>query len=227
MKYEAILFDVDGTLFDFEKAEDNALERVMGHFEIDYDKEYHLKYYKDINAKVWDEFEREQITVEKLKTERFRRFFEGLGMNIDIEEISSRYSDFLSQGAFLLEGAEELVSKLHGKYKLALVTNGLSAIQNIRLKNSPISKYFDTVVISEEVGVAKPNPEILRITFERMGHTNKLKAIIVGDSLKSDIKGGINFGIDTCWFNPRKINNESNIKPTYEINKLYELLEII
>lgn len=227
MKYEVLLFDADETLLDFDKAEEYAVEKVMGHGKIEYDREYHLDHYREVNKEIWDEFERELITPKELKVERFKRLSKRLGIDLDHEDMSKKYLEFLGETGFLIEGAEGLLNKLKGKYKLVLITNGLSAVQNSRLKNSLLEDYFDEIIISEEVGIAKPNPKIFQYTFEKINHKNKDTALMIGDSLKSDIQGGINFGIDTCWYNPKGKDNNTSLKPTYEIKNLNKVMEIL
>jgi len=227
MKYEVVIFDADGVLFDFEKAERYALEKLMKHYKVEYNPEYHLKHYKIINSAVWDEFERELISAETLKTERFRRFFDRMGMVLEPSEVSLTYLDYLSEGSFLLGKPIEVLDKLKDRVRMILITNGLSRVQNGRLKKSNLKVYFEEIIISEEVGYAKPNPEIFRIALEKINYLEKDKVLMVGDSIKSDIQGGINFGIDTCWFNPMNKENRSGIIPTYEIQELIELEKII
>ncbi|OCL26667.1 noncanonical pyrimidine nucleotidase, YjjG family [Orenia metallireducens] len=223
MKYEVILFDADRTLFDFDKAEEHALEQLMNYFEVEYQKEYHLKQYQLINKKLWEELEQELVTPDELKIERFRRLAEELELKIEEQDLSEKYLEFLAEGYFLLKGALKLIKYLHKDYKLAIVTNGLATVQKGRLKASPLKDYFDHLIISEEIGVAKPNPKIFEHTFKEIGHQDKSNVLIVGDSLSSDIQGGINFGIDTCWFNPHNQENLTDLKPTYEISELNEL----
>lgn len=226
MKYEVILFDADGTLFDFDKAEEYALEKALLFFHIDYEKE-HLKHYRDVNKAIWAEFENELITVEDLKTERFRRYFVRVGLELEPIDFSKYYMNYLSEAHFLLEGAMDLLTYLHKKYKLVLITNGLSTIQRSRLKLSSLNQFFDHIVISEEIGISKPNAGIFEHSLKLVHHSNKHTALMVGDNLKSDILGGINFGIDTCWFNPTSTGNTSHIQPTYEIHDLLQLKEIL
>lgn len=227
MKYELIIFDADDTLFDFHKGEEQALIRIKSHYGIDYDQTEYINEYRVINKKVWDEFERELITAEELKIERHRRLFEKLGVSIDPKEFSVKYLDVLSEMAFLFTDAEEILRELNKKYKLVLVTNGLARVQRSRLEKALLMNYFDAIIISEEIGVAKPNVEIFEHAFEKARHKDKSTALIVGDSLKSDIKGGLNYGIDTCWFNPNGKENDTDIKPKYEIKSLKELENII
>jgi len=174
MNYEVIIFDADETLFDFKKSERYALKNTMIEFGIDYDENYHLKVYKDIND--------DRIAV---------------------------------------------IEKLHKNHRLIIITNGLKDVQDNRIRKSVIGGYFDDIVVSDEIEVSKPDPRIFEHTLKNINHTDKTKVLMVGDSLTSDIQGGINFGIDTCWFNSNKIINKSAINPTYEISNLMELKSIV
>lgn len=227
MKYQVIIFDADGTLFDFEKSETEAIKNTSLHFGINYDESYHLNVYKNINTKIWKEFEEGKITQKELKTERFNRFFKEINMELSPEDFALKYMEELSLGSFLFDDSTSLIENLHGKAKLTILTNGLTLVQNGRIKKSTIAKYFDDIVISEEVGCSKPNKEIFEIALKNINHVDKSKVLIVGDSLTSDIKGGINFGIDTCYYNPKGIENNTDIKPTYEIKSLLELESIL
>lgn len=227
MKYEVIIFDADETLFDFRKSEREAFKNAMIEFEIEYDENHHLKIYSEINTAIWKEFEEGLITQEKLKVERFRRLANKLEVNFNEIEFAKAYMKHLANASFLFEDSESLVESLYKDYKLTIVTNGLTDVQNGRIKKSTIAKYFQDVVISEEVKVAKPDPRIFDLALNNLKHTDKSKVLMVGDSLTSDIKGGINAGIDTCWYNPSKTPNTSDIRPTYEISNLNELKDII
>jgi putative hydrolase of the HAD superfamily len=116
---------------------------------------------------------------------------------------------------------------LHGNYKLAIVTNGLKDVQNNRIRKSVIGEYIKDIIISEEVGISKPDPGIFEHAFNNIEQYDKSRVLMVGDSLSSDIQGGINFGIDTCWYNPHKTQNQTQISPSYEISNLMELLSIL
>ena len=227
MKYELVLFDADGTLFDFEKASEEALKNGFQKFEINNWNSETMTIYRKVNKQIWDEFELKLISAADLKAERFRRFFIEISVeNINHKEFSDYYLLFLSQSTDLIEGAEDLVKWCYGKFKLGIITNGLTSVQKPRFNNSILDKYFDHYIISEEIGFAKPNAEIFDYSFEKFDHNDKNSAIIVGDNLTSDIKGGLNYGIDTCWIN-HEWHNENLILPTYEINKLAQLKSIL
>ena len=227
MKYELVLFDADGTLFDFDKASEEALKRAMQLFNIDKWNADTWALYKKVNKQIWNEFELKQISAADLKLERFRRFFSALSVtDVEPKDFSDKYLLFLSQGTYLIDGALELVQWCYGKFRLGIITNGLTNVQKPRFNESVLNKYFEHYIISEEIGFAKPHPEIFDYSFEKFNHTDKKSAIIIGDNLTSDIKGGIDYGIDTCWFNALGANSDSII-PTYEINKLENLKDIL
>ena len=227
MKYKVILFDADETLFDFKKAEREAFKNTMIDFGVDYDESYHFNTYEEINSAIWKELEQGLITQEKLKIERFRRFINKIEMNFDENEVASTYMKYLGEGSFLFEGAIELIEDLSNKYTLSIVTNGLTIVQERRIKKSVIAKYFKDIVISEEVGIAKPHPDIFEHAISNLGEFKKDEILMIGDNLSSDIIGGINYNIDTCWYNPNKIENKSNLSPTYEMADYKEIRNLL
>lgn len=227
MKYEVLLFDADETLFDFKKSEKQAFENSIREFNIDYNENYHLKIYEEINKNIWLEFEQGLITQEKLKVERFKRLSKEINTPFDELEFSKAYIRHLANASFLYEDSVEVIKELSKNYKLAIITNGLKDVQSKRIGQSVIAKYFDTLVISEEVKVSKPNPEIFEIALNNLNFKDKSKVIMIGDSLTSDIQGGINFGIDTCLINFNNTKNSTSIKPTYAVSTLLDLLKIL
>ncbi|WP_461615692.1 YjjG family noncanonical pyrimidine nucleotidase [Clostridium sp. Marseille-QA1073] len=227
MKYEIIIFDADDTLFDFRKSERHAFKNTMVEFNIKYDENYHLKIYSDINTAIWKEFEDRLITQKELKIERFKRLSDKLNINFNEVEFAKSYMKHLSFASFLYDDSMDLIESLHKNYRLSIITNGLTEVQDNRIRKSAIAKYFEDIVISEEVQVSKPDSKIFEIALNNMKYTDKSKVLMVGDSLTSDIQGGINFCIDTCWFNPDKITNKTEMKPNYEISNLMELKDIL
>lgn len=227
MKYEIILFDADETLFDFKKSEREAFKNTIIEFDIEYDESHHLKIYQEINTVIWRELEQGLITQKELKVERFKRLSDRLNANFDAIEFSKAYIKHLANASFLFDDSAALVESLCRDYKLTIVTNGLTDVQHHRIGKSPIGKYFEDVIVSEEVQVSKPDPRIFDAALKNGKYTEKSKVLMVGDSLTSDIQGGINFGIDTCWYNPDKKTNNTKIKPTYEISTLMELKNIL
>jgi 2-haloacid dehalogenase len=226
VKYEWLLFDADGTLFDYEKAEGTSLESTLEEFGVTYEPGYRDTY-RRINAAIWRQFEQGRISQERLRTRRFELLFEALQVEGDAESFSVRYLRNLAEGSELMEGAEEVVRRLEGQVGLMIITNGLADVQRPRFARSAIGDCFADLVISEEVGTAKPNGRIFDIAFERMQFPRHEQVLIIGDSLSSDIRGGNNYGIDTCWFNPRREPGSREIEPTYEIAALDELLSVV
>ena len=225
-KYDWLLFDADGTLFDFARAEALALEGTFRDMAIPFDPGY-WPIYNEINRQVWVDFENGQITAEALRWMRFKRLFEKLGLAADAENFSACYLSNLAQVPDLLPGALDLIQRLRGKYHLALITNGLKDVQRPRLAHSALANDFEVVAISEEMGVAKPDPLYFTALFENLGWPNKTRVLVIGDSLSSDIQGGRNYGLDTCWFNPSCQDGSLAIQPTYEIHRLDDLLSIL
>ena len=146
---------------------------------------------------------------------------------LNLTRFGAAYIQNLGQGAYLIEGAERVIKSLLGRVGLVLITNGLKDVQRSRLARSTIGDCFSAVVISEEVGAAKPDPRIFQAAFERMGNPKKEEVLIVGDSLSSDIKGGNAYGIDTCWFNPARLVCDQDVEIQYEIRHLDELWDIL
>lgn len=226
-KYKVVLFDADDTLFDFKKSETHAFMTTLTEYEDNYDENIHLKAYHRINTLIWKEFEMGEITQKDLKVERFRRLRDALGLTFSPDEFAEKYMHHLSQASFVYPEAEALMEKLQGKYKMAIITNGLTQVQKRRIRNAPFARYFQEVIISEEIGISKPNPEIFIHTLEKLDHKDTESVLMIGDSLTSDIKGGEKSGIDTCWYNPEGKENHTSINPTFEIRTLLDLLDIL
>ncbi len=225
MRYTWLLFDADGTLFDYNQAETHALRLTFEHFGYAFQPAYSAAY-REINRQIWLDFEQGEIDQVTLRTRRFENLFEAVEIQLDAHAFSARYLANLSNRTDLIDGAEALVQTVAQTHNLAIITNGLADVQWPRFKQSTIYPYFQTVIISEEVGAAKPNPQIFDVAFARMNHPAKSEVLIIGDSLTSDIQGGINYGIDTCWLNIDEKAN-GNLSPTYEIKTLTELARFL
>ena len=225
-RYELVFIDLDETLLDFYQAEKQALRLSFGQFGLEYSERAVLEY-EEINAGVWRKLEQGGIDQETLKVERFRLLFERMHAEADPAAFSAAYLQEPGKGVFLLPGAEETCAYLRGRYMLVAVTNGIKDVQRARIHGSPLEQYFSALIISEEAGSSKPSPAIFEHACAGLGFTDKAAMIMVGDSLSSDIRGGINFGIDTCWFNPGSKANDSGLQPTYEIKALPELKTLL
>ena len=217
-----VLFDVDDTLLDFGKAEAAAIRKTFERIGIPVTDEL-IRRYSEINAQQWSRFEKGEITREKLLTERFDILFSELGINVPSEMAQASYEYLLGIGHYFVDGAEELLEALKDKYELYIVSNGNASVQDRRLKRAGIIPYFNDIFISERVGFNKPSAEFFEACFERIPGFEKDKAVIVGDRLSSDILGGINAGVKTCWFNPRGDAPNPDIPADYEIKHLSEL----
>ena len=224
-----VLLDLDDTLLDFHKAESIAIARTFIHLGIQ-PEEALIRRYSEINLEQWKRLERCEITREQVLVGRFQILFDELGLNCSSREAKNAYENFLSQGHFFIPGAEKLLETLRGKYRLFLCSNGTAVVQEGRLKSAGIGPYFEKIFISEELGFNKPSPEYFARCFARIPDFARDRTIMIGDSLTSDILGGINAGIRTCWFNPQGRPSREDIMPDYEIVKLEqvpELLEIV
>jgi 2-haloacid dehalogenase len=224
--YKWLLLDADGTLFDYDRAETGALLATFREMGIAAAPGY-AETYRQINGQIWLDFEAGKISSQALRSERFRRLFQAVHVDADPHVFGERYLVHLGDQSQLIVGAEDLVRSLYGKVGLVLITNGLQDVQRSRLSQSTIARYLTDVVISEEVGAAKPDSQIFDAAFAKMGYPPKNEVLIVGDSLTSDIKGGSDYGIDTCWFNPRRLSRSLDVRIRYEIHELSALFEIV
>lgn len=226
MDYEIIFFDVDDTLLDFGVTEKNALHNTFMEFGFPTGLVDYRTSYKEMSKGLWEDLEQGRTTLAELAVERFRRLFLAHELDIDADAFGKAYLGYLGQETHLIEGAVELCNRLDD-YRLAIITNGFAAVQKARIGNSPLRHTFEHIIISEEVGIQKPDKGIFDYAFSKLGITDKTKVLMVGDSLTSDMQGGINYGIATCWFNPQGKPNHLGSKPTYEIRELVDLLEIV
>ncbi len=219
-----ILFDVDDTLLDFHASEAVCLPRALEAIGVSVSEKM-LQRYKEINRSLWDMFERKEIVKEDILPKRFNMLFKEFSIDKDGASAQAIYERELGKSCFYIDGCIPLLENLYGKYKLYLVTNGTNAVQEPRLKKSGINKYFDGIFVSELFGCEKPSREFFDKVFASIGEISKEETIIVGDSLSSDILGGVNYGLLTCHFNPKNISG--SIKADYEIQHLSELPELL
>ncbi len=224
-QYSWILFDADSTLFDYQRAEVAALTRAFSQAGLSFRDDY-LAAYRQVNYQIWMELERGEISREALKVERFERVFAAIGLATDTAVFSDHYLANLAQGSYLIDGAEDTIRRLIGRVGLVLITNGLAAVQRPRLAGSALAGQFEHVVISEEVGAVKPDPAIFDATFSLMGDPGRDEVLIVGDSLTSDIKGGSDYGIDTCWYNPKGEVCALDLTIRYDVREITEVVTI-
>jgi YjjG family noncanonical pyrimidine nucleotidase len=226
MKYKTILFDADGTLFDFLHSEASAIRKTMTTFNIEPDDEK-VNTYSVINDGLWKMLERGEIEKKVLLYRRFELFCEHYGFECDAKEMARTYMNELSENAYLYEGAEDLCKSLSSQFDLYIVTNGVEFIQKRRFAKSGLAPYFKGVFISGVIGYEKPAVEYFETVAKEIPSFDKSRAIIVGDSLSSDIKGGIAYGIDTLWYNPQSKPLPSEMQITsvvHSFNEIYSFL---
>ncbi len=228
MPYEWLLFDADNTLFDYEAAERQALARSFEQAELPYGPDVLVRY-QQINAQLWRDFENGETTVERVKVDRFAQLLSTLPVAEPPApaNFSARYLLNLGDCTHLIPDAEFVLQQAGRRAHLALITNGLAAVQRSRLAKSGLADYFEAVIISEEVGVAKPDPRYFEIAFEQMGYPPKELALVIGDSLTSDMRGANLYGVDACWFNPDGRLRDPDVEVRYEIHRLRDLLGLI
>ena len=217
-----VLFDLDDTLFDFHKAEKIALTKTLVHFGIDPTEET-LALYSTINAAHWKRLELGEISREEVKVGRYRELFKTIGVECEPVKATAYYESMLAIGHYFMPGAPELLEELYRKYRLYIVSNGTAKVQEGRIGSSGIAKYMDGIFISQILGANKPDKQFFDICFAEIPDFSLSETVIIGDSLSSDIKGGINAGITTVWFNPKGIENDNDIKPDYTIKELSEV----
>lgn len=231
---KVILWDVDGTLLDFEAAEKAAINQCFASHEMGECTEEMLKRYSAINKKYWQALERGELAKPEVLVGRFREFFAAEGLPIEkAESFNQEYQIRLGDTVVFCDNAFELVQKYKGRVKQYAVTNGTKVAQDRKLKNSRLDALFDGIFISDVLGVEKPNIGFFDRVFASIGAYAKDEILIVGDSLTSDIRGGNNAGILTCWYNPKKMDNTKdmqrmyNVRVDFEIANLWEIEQIL
>ncbi len=223
-KYKSIFFDADDTLFDYPQAERAALSACLDEFRITHEAEAFIAAYRRHNHDVWMEFERGETDQATLRVERFRRLAVELGIaGLPLDRVSSFYLETLSGQSQLLPGALELVQELAKRFPLALITNGIASVQNQRFAASPITPYFRSIIISEEVGIAKPDPRIFTPALEAIGVAPG-EVLYVGDSVSSDMAAARNAGMDFCWVNPHGAPIPEGHAPVFIITSIANFL---
>lgn len=225
MHYQNLLFDVDDTLLDFKAAEDQALKRLFDDMGVPLTPE--IKHaYQTMNQGFWREYELGQLTRQELLDTRFHKFFSQYDKVVDGPAVEECYRQYLNEGHELYEDSLSVVKQLAPDYDLYIVTNGVGTTQRQRLQESGLAPYFKEVFISEELGINKPMKGFFDQVFAAIPNFSSTNTVIIGDSLTSDIKGGVNAGIDTIWLNPQQAAT-TEIKPTYQIQHLNQLLGLL
>lgn len=226
MPYRIALFDADNTLLDFTRAEHDALCACLAARGLPHDEDT-VAAYSAINDGHWKRLELGLTTRDRLKVERFGDFFASIGYNGDPVQMARDYESTLGQQTCLLDGALELIQALHGKCELYIVTNGITAVQQSRFGRCALAPYFDKCFISEQMGCAKPEKRFFDLVAASIPNFDPKEALVIGDSLSSDIRGGINAGLDTCWFNPKGKAAPADMEITYTVGRLADIEAIL
>lgn len=226
-KYYCILFDADNTLLDFDAAERKALAETLTEYGLEPSSETVQKY-REINEGLWRQLEKGQIRRDKLVSERFTRFLKEIGAAGNGAEMNRFYLDKLASHPDLMPGnVLDVLRELAEVATLAIVTNGFDRVQGRRVKESGVAEWMEEVFVSERLESEKPNRKIFDAALRTLGVENREHVLVVGDSLTSDIQGGANAGLDTCWFNRDHQENPGLVSPTYEIDTLEQLYPIV
>ncbi|QBP40271.1 YjjG family noncanonical pyrimidine nucleotidase [Paenisporosarcina antarctica] len=226
MKYDVLLFDLDDTLFDFSETEKHALDNSFHAFGLPNGLVDYRASYKGISKGLWNDLENGLVTLSELKVERFKRLFLQHQLTVNPEDFGQTYIENLGKEVHVIDGVEDMLKNL-SSCRLVILTNGFQKVQHARIALSPLKHTFEAIFTSEESGYQKPQAEIFEYVFNKLHISSKKNVLMIGDSLTSDIQGGNNFGIDTCWFNPRQTENVTAINPTYEIRDFAELEQLV
>lgn len=227
--YKVLLWDIDGTVLDFKAAEKVAIKncfRIIGGLGECSDEM--IEKYSVINKKYWEALERGEMEKKDILVFRFRDFFEMYGLDTSkAEAFNTEYQKRLGDTVVFRDDCSELIGGFKGKYLQCAVTNGTKEAQSRKLRNSGLDQVFDYIFISDVIGHEKPSKEFFHHVLEKLPSFDKSQMLIIGDSLTSDIKGGNNAGIKTCWYNPDKLINDKGLNVDYEISNLNELVNIL
>lgn len=227
MRYNLFLLDLDDTLLDFRASEKLSFFLAMNSLRLGEKSDEIFVDYQTINAELWGQFERGEITKDSLKIERFRRAFELHKVEIDPEIASLRYLDALPETVVLVDGAIELCQELSVYGEIGIVTNGVEYTQNQRIKRSGLAEYLNFIAVSEQCRYAKPDRRFFEFAITKVKKFSKEKTVVVGDRLETDILGALNFGVDSCWFNPLGQIPKLEIVPNYEVSSLTQIKKIL
>jgi 2-haloacid dehalogenase len=222
--YQWLLFDADGTLFDYDRAESAALRQAFQLIEVTFDPGY-LATYRRINQTLWQAVEKGELTPGFVRVRRFELLLQTIGVAHPPAAFSDRYLQCLAECSELVEGAAEVLQELDGKYRMAILTNGLQVVQRGRLVRSVIRRHISEIIISEEIGFSKPANEFFDVALARLGHPPRREVLMIGDGWNSDILGAIQSGLDACWYNPGRTSSPGGGEVTREIASLRELIE--
>ncbi|MBX3171018.1 MAG: pyrimidine 5'-nucleotidase [Candidatus Eremiobacteraeota bacterium] len=222
MFYEWILFDADETLFHFDACA--GLQRMLKAYAVEWE-EVHFEEYQVVNRPLWVDYQEGRISAAQVQERRFANWAERL--QVSSLTLNSAFLSAMADICRPLEGAVSLLESLRGRARMGIITNGFGELQQIRLERTGLKEHFELVVVSEVVGVAKPHPEIFRHALELMGNPAPDRVLMVGDNPETDILGGMQAGLDTCWINWHGRTAPPGMAADYEVRSLAELEEIL
>ena len=225
-RYPYLLFDADNTLFDFDRADHYAFAAACAVSGLEFSEELLRRYWVHNNA-VWTMFDRGEATKDFIVLERFRRFFAELDIDADPALANRVHLEALATCAFPTEHSVEVCKTLAKTHRLVLITNAVASVQRGRLERAEIKPYLEAAFISEEAGAQKPTKEYFDSVVSRIDGIAKDNCLVVGDSLTSDIQGAVNYGLASCWYNPKRAENPDGLRVDYEITDLRELYDIV
>ncbi len=224
--YPIVLFDADGTLFDFDRAEGHALKQTFAAFQMPFSQRIRDSY-REINQALWEALERSETDKATLKTERFRRLLHTHHLSGRPDALNLEYETQLARCSFLLDGAVSVCQGLAAFCQLAIITNGLADVQHSRFYGSPLPQWIPHLFISDCIGHEKPHPVFFQTVLQALAVADKGRVLVVGDSLTADVAGGQQAGLATCWMNPAGKTAPAHIRPTYDIRSLTDLYPIV
>ncbi len=222
-----IFFDLDHTLWDFEKNSALAFEKIFQELNFNIDSQEFMDIYNPINAAYWKLYERNEIDQEALRVNRLKDAFEAINFSITLEEInaiSHLFIEYLTSNNHLIDGTIETLDYLKNNYKLHIITNGFSFVQEVKLQKSNLANYFITITNSELAGHKKPHQNIFQYALS-LANASKKQSIMIGDSIEADVLGAMNFGIKAVFFNPE--NERVSNSEIIQIQKLTQLKNIL
>lgn len=224
-KYTTLYFDLDNTILDFTATEHKAIAKLLALHGLPVSDEI-ISRYSAINQTWWERFEKGEIEKREIYSGRFREFLDFYGFDGNPQKMADGYFELLSHGFDRMDGAEKVLQYVKEcGYTVCITTNGMSRTQYRRIDGCGLKKYFDYIFVSEEAGHQKPEVEYFEFVMANTPEKDKSKVLVIGDSMSSDILGGINFGIDTCWINPKQKVGACN--PTYEITDIMQICDIL
>jgi len=222
MAYQWILFDLDDTLFDFPAAD--ALRAAFAHYSATLSADM-LADYQSLNRALWEQYNAGLIDVQTLKQARFRELAPHLG--VSPLELNQRFMQAILERSQPLNGVQQTLQQLQGRVKMGIITNGFTSLQQTRLERTGLRDHFDLLIISEQVGVAKPDARIFDYALAQAGNPPRSRVLMVGDTAESDIRGGVNAGLATCWLNAHQRELPADLEPDWTVTSLSELEQLL